>query len=286
MGCGEVEAGPRARPAPQRRGAAGQAAQLAARRAAAVRADRKRVEACDLGQLERLREVPRRDLDLVAGFAQAPHERAEDDRVGGRREIDPDPHRRAPTRATNGLAAAEGALDGGQPLAILARLGELALEARDVRHERLRRHRSAARAMAAAEPVGAARRVLGRAAAPRGGLRRRRRPWPRRAWPQSSCAGAAARRRRLEASAPRGSTRSARSRSSGRSPARRAGMPRSPSCLRRCACAPPRNSPCQCCRGLPVAAILSLAVWGCCLEDCRIRCGRQSISASLECGQR
>ena len=65
-----------------------------------MRADREGVEAGDLGQLERLREVARRDLDVVAGLAQAPHERPENDRVGGRREIDPDPHRRPPTRVS------------------------------------------------------------------------------------------------------------------------------------------------------------------------------------------
>ena len=48
VGRREIEAGPRARPAPQRRGAPGQAAQLAAGRAPAVRADGQGVEAGDL----------------------------------------------------------------------------------------------------------------------------------------------------------------------------------------------------------------------------------------------
>ena len=60
-----------------------------------------RVDARELRELECLREVARRDLDFVAGRSQPLHERPEDDRVGGCREVDPDPHRRPPTRGVS-----------------------------------------------------------------------------------------------------------------------------------------------------------------------------------------
>ncbi len=49
-----------------------------------------------LDQLQGLRIVACRDLDLVPSCAQAIDERAEDERMGARRHIDPHAHYRAP----------------------------------------------------------------------------------------------------------------------------------------------------------------------------------------------
>jgi hypothetical protein len=43
-------------------------------------------------ELERVRERPGSDLDLVAGGLEPLHQRAQDDDVGGVREVDPDAH--------------------------------------------------------------------------------------------------------------------------------------------------------------------------------------------------
>ena len=131
VGRGEVEAGTAARPAPECGRPPGQAAQLAAGGAAAVRPDRQRVDARELRELERLREVARRDLDFVAGRSQPLHERPEDDRVGGCREVDPDPHRHPPARGVPsvGRVRARSRPDGRGPCArrrALSRAGRCA----------------------------------------------------------------------------------------------------------------------------------------------------------------
>ena len=69
-----------------------QLARLAGRRAAAVMADHGRGHAVRLDQLNRLRVVARRDLDLVTLCFQQPDERPEDQRMRRRGQIDPDLH--------------------------------------------------------------------------------------------------------------------------------------------------------------------------------------------------
>ena len=50
------------------------------------------LEPVQLEQLQRLRVVARRDLDLVAAPAQDPDQRPEDEHVRARRHVDPDSH--------------------------------------------------------------------------------------------------------------------------------------------------------------------------------------------------
>jgi hypothetical protein len=55
-------------------------------------ADHGRGHAVLLDQLQRLRVIAGRDLNLVSSCLQALDERAEDERMGARRHVDPDLH--------------------------------------------------------------------------------------------------------------------------------------------------------------------------------------------------
>jgi hypothetical protein len=67
---------------------------LAEAGAASVVSDHRRPHPVLLDQLQRLRVVARRDLDLVTARLEQCHERAEDERVRARGHVDPDLHRR------------------------------------------------------------------------------------------------------------------------------------------------------------------------------------------------
>ena len=75
----------------------GERASLAEPRPAAVAAEHLGLDPVELEQLERLRVVARRDLDLVAPVAQDPDQRPEHEHVGRRGHVHPDPHQPSST---------------------------------------------------------------------------------------------------------------------------------------------------------------------------------------------
>jgi hypothetical protein len=70
---------------------AGQRLRLVRTRSPAVAPHGDVVDPHPLEQRDRLRVVARGDLHLVSGLAEEADDRAEDDRVRGRRHVDPDP---------------------------------------------------------------------------------------------------------------------------------------------------------------------------------------------------
>ena len=171
----------KSRPLAQRRSAPQPRAQLprlADARPAAVVADHRRRHAVLLDQLQRLRVVARRDLDLVAARLEQLDERPEDERMRARRHVDPDPHASDDSRAeTSRRDALDVAL-------VPEREREQAPElAREVLAARRRGRRArASRPRAGGSPAGAASRATAsrgrtararRAARPRPGSRSR-----------------------------------------------------------------------------------------------------------------
>jgi hypothetical protein len=53
-----------------------------------------RLQSVESQELDRLAELPRRDLDFVAALSEDLDERAEDEDVRWRRDVDPHPHER------------------------------------------------------------------------------------------------------------------------------------------------------------------------------------------------